>query len=133
MIVADTNLVSYLLIRGDRTPVARRVWRRDPLWVLPPLWRAEFLNVLAASIRAGVVTEEQAIAVWHSASALFEGREHEPGGEAVLRAAVRYGLSAYDAQFVVVAEDLKVRLVTGDREVLAACPDVSIAIEDFGK
>ena len=38
-------------------------------------------------------------------------------GEAVLRTAVRSGLSAYDAQFVVVAEGLSVTLVTGDREI----------------
>jgi len=45
---------------------------------------------------------------------------------------LRDGLSAYDAQFVVVAEDLGVALVTSDRRVLAARPDLAVSIEAFG-
>ena len=45
MIIADTNLVSYLLIEGERTVAVRRVHEKDPDWKLPTLWRSEFLNV----------------------------------------------------------------------------------------
>lgn len=131
MIVVDTNLVSYLLIAGERTETARRVWRKDPEWRLPPLWRSEYLNVLATLVRATDLGSGDALASWFNAIQLFRGREHEPRGQAVLATALRFDLSAYDAQFVVVAEDLDVPLITGDRKILAACPGRTCAIEDF--
>ena len=132
MIVADTNLISYLLIDGDRTEAARRAWRRDPDWRAPPLWRSEFLNVLAISVRAGILDPLAAERAWIAATSLMVGREAQPEGQAVLRTALRDGLSAYDAQFVVTAGQLGVALVTGDRRILRARPDLAVAIEDFG-
>ena len=131
MIVADTNLVAYLLIEGDRTPIARQVYTRDPDWRLPPLWRSEFLNVLATSVRAGVLTHEQAQGAWSAGKRRFADAEVEPGGEAVLAAALKRGISAYDAQFVVVAERLSARLVTSDRRLTAACPERAVSPADF--
>jgi predicted nucleic acid-binding protein len=117
VIVADTNLISYLLVQGERTKAARRVWQRDPDWRAPPLWRSEFLNVLSTSVRADVLTESDADRAWTAATRLLTGREIQPSGRAVLRSALRDRLSAYDSQFVVVAEDLGVQLVTGDRGI----------------
>lgn len=131
MIVADTNLVSYLLIEGQRTAAARAVWARDPQWRLPTLWRSEFLNVLATLERAGGLTARQALDTWRKASRLFRSSEVEPSGEEVLRTAFRRKLSAYDAQFVVAAEVLDVPLVTSDGKILSSCPDRALALEAF--
>ena len=51
MIVADTNLIVYLFITGDQTPLAQKVLEKDPNWIVPVLWQSEFRNVLAAYIR----------------------------------------------------------------------------------
>lgn len=131
MIVVDTNVLAYLFIDGDRTETVRQVFARDPEWRAPPLWRAEFLNVLAISHRAGVLDTAQAFEAWQAASSLMLGREVEPGGDQVLHGALESGLSAYDAQFVVVAELLEVPLVTADRRILNACPATAISIEGF--
>jgi predicted nucleic acid-binding protein len=131
MIVADTNLVSYLLIEGDRTEVARRVWARDPVWVLPTLWRSEFLNVLATMVRVGRLEAKEARTAWRRARDVFRGSEAEPDGEGVLDAAIEYGISAYDAQFVVVAETLDVPLVTFDEALSVACPGAAQSAESF--
>lgn len=131
MIVADTNFVAYLLIEGERTAAARQVWQRDPDWRLPPLWRSEFLNVLATAVRAGALEEEQAFRAWQVATSIFGGQEHEPGGEAVLRTALRERISAYDAHFVALAEALRVPLVTGDRKLSGTCTRVAVSMEAF--
>lgn len=131
MIVADTNLVAYLLMEGERTAAARRVYLRDPDWRLPPLWRSEFLNVLALSARAQVVSADGAAGLWLTATQLFGRSEVEPAGGRVLEAALARGITAYDAHFVVLAETLGAILVTGDRKLLPACGHVAVSIEDF--
>jgi predicted nucleic acid-binding protein len=39
--------------------------------------------------------------------------------------------SAYDYEFVAVAEDLAVRLVTADRQVLQAFPSIAVSPDKF--
>lgn len=131
MIVADTNLVCYLLIEGEQTMAARRIRGRDADWQLPPLWRSEFLNVLATAVRAGVLDERQALSTWWVASDLFSGHEGEPDGDRVLTLALERQISAYDAQFVALAEDLGAPLVTGDLLIVERCPEIAISIGDF--
>jgi predicted nucleic acid-binding protein len=52
-------------------------------------------------------------------------------GPEVLRTALASGLTAYDAEFVVLARALGVPLVTADRTVLAAAADVAVSLESF--
>lgn len=131
MIVVDTNVIAYLLIDGERTEQARNLWQADPDWRVPPLWRAEFLSVLSTSVRAGVIEEQEALLLWRRATALLGEGEVEPGGEAVLTRSLRDGLSAYDAQFVAVAESLGVRFITNDQKILRQRRDVAIPLTDF--
>ncbi len=131
MIVADTNLIAYLLIEGEHTEAARRAWKRDADWSMPSLWRSEFLSVLATSIRAGLFRDAEGISLWRNAISLFGRSEQDPGGESVLATALQFDISAYDAQFVVVARDCRVPLVTGDRRLVEACPEIAVSMHDF--
>ena len=133
MIVADTNLVAYLLTPGERTEAAEAVRARDPEWVAPPLWRSELRSVLVQHLRVGSLDAETAIAAWTDAEALLRAGTREPETSRTLHAAVEHGLSAYDAEFVALAEALDVPLVTDDRRVLRACPDIAVAIADFAE
>ena len=131
MIVADTNLIAYLLIEGDRTEAARAVWARDPVWSVPPLWRSELLNVLATAVRVELLSPDQAHGCWRAATETLRMEEVEPRGLEVLRTAMDRRISAYDAHFVVVAERLGVPLVTGDRRLVRGYPEGAVLIEDF--
>jgi len=131
MIVADTNLVAYLVIEGDRSGAARTAYRRDPDWRLPPLWRAEILNALVTTVRAGVLDNAGGLEAWGLAVALFGQSEQEPSAELVYETAFKYGISAYDAQFVALAELMGVTLVTGDREVARKCKPIAVYLEKF--
>jgi predicted nucleic acid-binding protein len=116
-----------LLIAGTRTQEARDVWAHDPEWYLPPLWRSEYLNVLAVSVRAGALARPEALLAWRRACTLLSAREVEPEGETVLAVALDAGISAYDAHFVSVAKMLRARLVTADRRLPYACPGIAVS------
>lgn len=62
---------------------------------------------------------------------LFSRSEREPSGEAVLAAALEYEISAYDAQFVVVAMELRVALITADPRLALRCPEVAAALGEI--
>ena len=59
------------------------------------------------------------------------GREYTVVSDHVLRLAVGSGCSAYDCEFVALAEDLGTRLVTVDRAVLGAFPSRAITPAAF--
>ncbi|MBI2566406.1 MAG: type II toxin-antitoxin system VapC family toxin [Candidatus Schekmanbacteria bacterium] len=100
---------------------------------MPSLRRSEFLNVLALSVRGRVVTYQEALTAWKPGIAIFGHQELEPDGEDILAVAIRLGISAYDAHFVVLAEQLGCSLVTGDRKLANACEGRCILIEDFSR
>ena len=131
MIVADTNLISYLLIEGEKTELARKAWARDSDWAMPPLWKSEFLSVLVVAVRAGALDQEQAQLLWRRSRVFTNAIEIEPDGEQVLKIAVERGISAYDAQFVAAATELGVQLVTADKRILSRCPDLATSLEAF--
>ena len=70
-------------------------------------------------------------ATWRLALTMFDDAEIQPAGDDVLDMAAERKLSAYDAQFAVVAADLDVSLVTFDRDLLKACPELAVAPEHF--
>ncbi|MDZ7685695.1 MAG: type II toxin-antitoxin system VapC family toxin [Gammaproteobacteria bacterium] len=118
MIVVDTNVVAYFFIDGDRTEAARRLWEQEPAWALPPLWRHEFLNVLATYCRAGGMDAGDVLALWHQADAIMAPCEQAVDLAAALSLAIETGISAYDAQFVCLAHSLETRLITEDKQLL---------------
>jgi predicted nucleic acid-binding protein len=131
VIVVDSNVLAYLLIAGPRTPQAVAALRRDPDWHMPRLWRSEMRNVLVPRVRTGAADLREAEIVLQKALALLGEREHEVGDRPVLSLAASSGCTAYDCEFVALAQALGVPLVTCDGEVLRAFPGVAVALEAF--
>lgn len=130
MIIADTNLIVYLFITGDQTSLAQNVLTKDPHWIVPPLWQSEFRNVLAAYIRRGM-TLPQAKRLMSDALQTLEKREILPSYEKVLDLITESDCTAYDCEFVALARELSVPLVTADKQLLEQFPDWTISLEDF--
>lgn len=126
MIVVDTNIISYLLIRGERSEAVDRLLDSDPEWVAPRLWLDEFLNVLATHERVGRLSPADALPLLEDALALMEGAAYEVPPERVLAVARRTGCGAYDSQYIALAEDLGVKLFTCDKGILGKCPRVAL-------
>jgi predicted nucleic acid-binding protein len=131
VIVADTNLIAYLLIEGGRTRIAEAVLAKDPRWATPVLWRSEFRNVLATYVRVAGMPLADALDRMASAESLLAGREHDVASDPVLRLAETSGCASYDCEFVQLALELGVVLVTSDRKLLDAFPEVAVTPEAF--
>ncbi len=132
MIVADTNAIAYLGIRGEKTADAQTAARRDPDWITAPLWRDEFLNILVLSVTARHLTTDQALRAWSNAQGLMAGRESPVDAAATLELAVKAKITAYDAQFVLLAQRQGTRLLTDDKELLRKFPSTAISLAAFG-
>ena len=106
-----------------RTVACGRDREAGPEWAAPRLWRSELANVLALYVRRGELTIEAAVERHEAAAALVRGREADVAVENVLATAAAGPCSAYDAEFVALAKDLGVPLVTADRALARAFPE----------
>lgn len=131
MIVVDTNVIAYLCIGGDQATLAEDVLLLDNEWHAPVLWRSEFRNVIAGSLRRGAVDVERASRILAEAETLLFDREHIVGYQAVLPLVNASPCSAYDCEFVALAMTLQVPLITNDRQVLAAFPETAQSVHGF--
>ena len=131
MIVADTNLLAYLLLPGVGTDSAEAVWSTDSEWHAPLLWRSELRNVLALQMRMRGLGRKEAVLVAREARRLMRGREHQVDDGHVLRLTGDTDRSAYDCEFAALAEALAVPLVTADRRLAAAFPGLASTPEAF--
>jgi len=132
VIVADTNLIAYLLIRGQYTREGESVYCKDPHWSAPLLWRSEFRNVLVSYLRRRLVGLEEALDSMDQAERLMKGQEFAVESSRVLRLAAASGCSAYDCEFVALARDLGVPLVTSDSALIAKFRPAVVSMWDFG-
>lgn len=131
MIVADTNLIVYLYVKGQRTHQAESVVRHDPVWAAPLLWRSEFRNTLLGLVRRKDLDLRDVLEIVSDAEQWMMRREYTVVSHAVLQLAGQTGCSAYDCEFVSLAMDLEVPLVTSDRQLLRAFPKIAISPEDL--
>jgi predicted nucleic acid-binding protein len=132
VIVVDTNVLVYFLMPGEHTAQADRVFHRYPMWVAPLLWRSEFRNVLAVYMRRRLLSRDQALQLMDHAERLMQGREYEVSSARVLSLVAGTRCSAYDGEFVALAGDLGLPLVTSDARLLAEFPTTTIAMDMFG-
>jgi predicted nucleic acid-binding protein len=131
MIVADTNLIGYLHLTSVRSTQAEQALFKDPQWAAPLIWRSEFRNVLAQYLRRKLLALEDAQQIMNEALNLMSGREYQVVSFQVLDLVAASTCSAYDCEFVALARDLHVPLVTVDRQVLEQFPAIATSLDDF--
>lgn len=131
MIVADVNLLAYLLLGGPETGIAQQVFEKDSVWAAPILWRSEFRSILAAFMRQRGLGISEAWQAHELAEGLLGAHAYTLGGERVLQLVAASPCSAYDCEYVALAEELQVRLVTSDREIVRHFPGIAVSPNAF--
>ena len=128
MIVVDTNVMARLVVGGPGGAGAAWLFLRDPEWAAPPILMSELRDVLLGFVRRGTVTADQAGAMCDDAARVLGPRVVSVPSDAVVEAALECGLAARDAEFVVAARELGVRLATTNRAVLTGAGDVAVGL-----
>lgn len=131
MIVVDTNVIAYCWTNGPLTAIAQTLRAADPDWHAPTLWRSELLNVLVGLLRAGSLSVVDVRSIMATAEQGMHGGEHYIASERVLAVAERSRLSAYDCEYVALADALGTALVTADRAILRAFPARACSMDEF--
>jgi predicted nucleic acid-binding protein len=119
------------VLGGDKTPLARRAFQKDPEWAAPFLWRNEFRSVLALYLRQRSLSLDDALRLGRAAESLFRGAEYHVEWSQVLGLVASSRCSAYDCEFVALARALQVPLVTSDSQILQEFPDATVSLEEF--
>jgi predicted nucleic acid-binding protein len=131
VIVADVNLIAYLRIPGDQTDWAERVLLKDPNWVAPKLWRSEFRNVLTQYFRRDLINMEFAMRCLAGTEAHVQS--YSIPSARIMNVVERSTCSAYDCEYVALAESLGVKLVTADKQICRQFPGIAINLKEFAQ
>ena len=131
MIVVDTHLIAGLWLPCAHTDLAERTARKDPEWVTPHLWRSEFRNLLAGLIHKKQISLDLAFRLVEEAETFLTRHECAVPAKKVMQLAATSGCSAYDCEFVALAMELDVPLVSTNPGVLAKFPGIAVPLEAF--
>jgi predicted nucleic acid-binding protein len=77
MIVADTNIISYLLLPTIYSDSVDELYKIDSDWVSPALWKSEFRNVLALYLRKKIISLEKALQLQDTAESVMACNEFD--------------------------------------------------------
>lgn len=126
MLVADTNVLIELFLPSPVCEVVLACQDADEDWWLPGLWVPEFRHVLLKLLRAGRLDLSMALNHLAEAEQAFLSRTIAVDSATCLQLAHSHGCSSYDAEFVVLAQQLQCPLLTFDRKLLQLFPDVAV-------
>ena len=133
MIVVDNSVLVYFWLPSEFAGLAEAAKAQDEVWAAPILWRAEFRNVLAGYLRRKTLTEAEANTAYLNVQKDLGANEYSVPTERVLKLVLSSDCTAYDCEYVALAMDLGVPLVTADKQVLKAFPKIAVSLEKFAK
>ena len=131
MIIADTNIISYLLLPTPYSDSVDALYKIDSDWAAPVLWKSEFRNVLALYLRKKIITLEKALQLQDAAESIMVNNEFDISSSRILALVDESRCSSYDCEFIALAHHLDTQLITQDKKVLREFPTTAISVSDF--
>jgi predicted nucleic acid-binding protein len=131
--VVDTNVVAYLLL-GTPTFVdeSRLCFERIDTPLAPAHWGAELANVVWMAVKAGVLSAVDAPARLGLSRRLgIESVATTTLSQGALLRAIESGIAVYDTLFVELAARSSCPMITFDKAVLKAFPEVAYRPRDL--
>lgn len=131
--VVDTNVIAYYMLGTEPfVEEASGFWRAVGNVYAPSLWAAEFANVVWMAIRAGVLRAEEGHHRLQLAARLgIRSVPIRAVWQGALGRATDADLPVYDTLFVELAGRRRLPLVTFDKKVLNAFPNLACRPASF--
>lgn len=130
MRLVDINVLAYLVIEGEQNKNAQRLYELDSDWHTEEFAFIELTNVLTTYLRTGVLTMRDCIETFDKAENIIGYNSHTVSHLDVLATAHEFRISAYDARYIALARELGVPLITEDKQLRKAAPELTISIDE---
>ena len=130
MVAVDTNIVVALFIRGRFSDDALKLQRKDSVWRTEPFALVEFSNVFATYQRARYLSKAAALERLQLAEEFLSPNYLRVSNQSALELALQYRVSGYDARFLAVADQLRLRLLTEDIQLRTAAPALTQSLKE---
>ncbi|MEJ5224912.1 MAG: type II toxin-antitoxin system VapC family toxin [Anaerolineales bacterium] len=131
MIVVDANLIGHLFIEGEFTALAIQVFEKDPDWYAPMLWQSEMRSIVTKHFRFQGMAFENAQIVMTEAHHLMFEHEQTVSSHLVIELVASSKCTSYDCEYVALAREMKLPLVTFDKDILRDFPQIAISPQSF--
>ncbi len=122
MIVVDTNILAHFWLPSDHTEICEQLFKWDSDWVAPVLWKSEFRNVVILYMRKKLIDLPEALQISEKAENQMKEREFHVNSIQVYDLADKSNCSSYDCEFISLAEELDIKLITMDKQILRSFP-----------
>jgi len=123
LIVVDTNILAHFWLPSEHTELCDQLFQWDSEWVAPLLWKSEFRNVVTLYLRKELIDLSEALQISEKAESQMKDREFHVNSIQVYSLVEKSECSAYDCEFVSLAVDLNLKLITMDKRILRSFPE----------
>jgi predicted nucleic acid-binding protein len=131
MIIVDANLIGALLLQSEQSLLASQIFERDPDWYAPLLWQCEMRSLMTSYLRHKLITLDRGIQIMNEAHALMIEHERYVSSNLVLELISASKCTSYDCEYVALAKEMNLTLVTFDKEVVGEFPTIAIFPQKF--
>lgn len=131
MLVVDTNIIFPYLVDSALSDKVRSLYRLDSIWCTEPFALHELANVLATYEKQGLLSLAEALDCLSRAGNWLAPHFISVSHTATLEVAVRHRITAYDARFLLLAQNLGQKLVTEDKILRTAAPGLTQSIDEI--
>ncbi len=131
MIVADTNVISYLIIPGTgfhRSAV--ELFEFDKHWTAPISWQYEFLNILSLYLKKSIIDTKTCRILFGKSLEMIETVKPQ-NFDTTFHLIENSRLSVYDCAFIALAKEFRLPLLTEDKKILVEFPDIAFSMESY--
>lgn len=131
MIVVDANLIGNLFMQSSNSPIAVQVFEKDPDWYAPFLWQSEVRSIVASYYRHNMITLDRAVQAMEEAHHLMIDHDRFVSSSLVLELVGTSNCTSYDCEYVALAREMNLTLVTFDKQIVRAFSRIAVFPQDF--